>query len=64
MSEQVSPPYKMSKNGNQPSNADLMAQLNQLIASNTDMVQKIDSLEKRFTLVEKLFEDFDALKKR
>ena len=67
-SDQVSPPYKMSKNnqtpsGNQPSNADLMAQLNQLIASNTDMVQKIDSLEKRFTLVEKLFEEIETLKK-
>ena len=71
-SEQLSPPSKMTKNStppnqpqqmNQPSNQDLMAQLNQLVATNTDMVQKIDNLEKRFNLVEKLFEEVETLKK-
>ncbi len=63
--EQVSPPPKMSKNqadGN-PSNAELMAQLNKLISANTDMIQKIDQLEKRFGLVEKLVDEVETLKK-
>lgn len=65
--EQVSPPHKMTKNsqqfGAQPSNADLMAQLERLVNSNTEMVEKIENLEKRFSLMEKLFEEVDTLKK-
>ncbi len=63
--EQVSPPLKMAKNqadGN-PSNAELMVQLNKLVSANTDMVQKLEQLEKRFGLVEKLFEEVEALKR-
>ena len=64
-SEGMSPPNKMTKNtANQPSNSDLMDQLNQLVASNADVIQKIDQLEKRFDKVEKLFEEVDELKKR
>jgi|694.fasta_scaffold131923_1 hypothetical protein len=61
-SEQVSPPHKMAKN-TQPSNSDLMAQLSQLVTANTEVIQKIESLEKRFALVEKLFEEVETLKK-
>ena len=61
LTEKVSPPPKMSKN-NQPSNSDLMDQLNQIVASNADMLQKIDLLEKRFDKVEKLFDEIDELK--
>ncbi len=65
--EQVSPPHKMTKNGqqfgNQPSNADLMAQLEKLVNSNVDMVEKIENLEKRFSLMEKLFDEVETLKK-
>jgi len=64
--ELVSPPHKMSKNNkdtsSQPSNSDLMDQLTQLVAANTDMLKKIDMLEKRFNKVEKLFEDVEKLK--
>ena len=66
VSDQVSPPYKMTKNQqapNQPSNSDLMAQLNQLVTSNSDMLKKIDSLENRFNLIEKLFGEVETLKK-
>jgi vacuolar-type H+-ATPase subunit I/STV1 len=63
--EKVSPPHKMTKNAtNQPSNSDLMDQLNQIVASNADVIKKIDQLEKRFDKVEKLFEEVDELKKR
>ncbi len=67
-SELVSPPHKMTKNngqqfGAQPSNSDLMAQLDKLISSNSDMVEKIERLEKRFEKVEKLFEEVDTLRK-
>ncbi len=48
---------------NNPSNAELMAELTKLVSSNTDMFQKIDQLEKRFGLVEKLFEEVENLKK-
>jgi hypothetical protein len=65
--EQVSPPHKMTKNGqqfgNQPSNADLMAQLEKLVNSNVDMVEKIENLEKRFSLMEKMFDEVETLKK-
>jgi hypothetical protein len=64
--DQISPPHKMTKNqqfGAQPSNADLMAQLEKVVSSNRDMLEKIDNLEKRFALVEKLFEEVEALKK-
>ena len=63
--ERISPPHKMSKNkeSNQPSNADLMDQLTQLVASNTDLSKKIDQLEKRFDKVERLFEEVETLKK-
>ena len=65
--DKLSPPYKMTKNaqqtGSQPSNSDLMAQLTQLVASNSDVLGKIDNLEKRFALVEKLFEEVETLKK-
>ena len=56
-------PPNQPNQANQPSNLDLMTQLNQLVATNTDMAQKIDSLEKRFSLVEKLFEEVETLKK-
>jgi hypothetical protein len=59
--EQVSPPSKMSKN-NQPSNSDLMEQLSQLVASNVEVMKKIDLLEKRFDKVEKLVEEIDKIK--
>ena len=64
-SEQTSPPHKMSKNKDtpQPSNADLMGQLTQLVAANKDLSQKIDQIEKRFDKVERLFEEVEALKK-
>jgi hypothetical protein len=65
-SEQISPPHKMAKNnqsGTQPSNSDLMAQLTQLVAANTNVIQKIESLEKKFSIVEKLFEEVESLKK-
>jgi hypothetical protein len=62
VSEQISPPHKMAKN-NQPSNADLMTQLSQLVVANTDVIQKIENLEKRFSLVEKLLDEVDKLKK-
>ncbi len=61
--ELISPPSKMSKN-NQPSNADLMEQLNQLLSSNADVVKKIDQLEKRFDRVEKLYEEVEELRKK
>ena len=63
--DQISPPHKMTKNqqGNQPSNLDLMSQLTQLVAANNDVIQKIESLEQRFSLVEKLFEEVETLKK-
>ncbi len=66
-SELISPPSKMSKNNrasDQPSNADLMDQLNQLVSSNTDMIKKIDQLEKRFDRVEKLYEEVEELRKK
>jgi hypothetical protein len=53
----------MSKNS-QPTNADLMDQLNQLMATNADMMKKIEQLEKRFDKVEKMFEDVENLKKQ
>jgi hypothetical protein len=66
-SEQISPPHKMTKNGQQfgaqPSNSDLMAQLDRLVTSNTEMIEKISDLEKRFSLVEKLFDEVETLKK-
>ena len=65
--ELVSPPHKMAKNKeqtDQPSNSDLMDQLTQLVASNSDMLRKIDLLEKRFDKVEKLFEDVEGLKSK
>jgi hypothetical protein len=66
--EQISPPHKMSKTNKegsgQPSNSDLMDQLTQLVTANTDVLKKIDQLEKRFDKVEKLFEDVENLKKR
>ena len=66
-SEKVSPPHKMTKRSqqqnNQPSNSDLMTQLTQLVATNTDMIQKIENLEKRFSIVEKLFEEVEFLKR-
>lgn len=68
-SEKVSPPNKMSKNQNQnqneqhPSNTELMAQLNKLITTNTDMMVKIDQLEQKFSLMEKLFGEVESLKK-
>jgi hypothetical protein len=64
-SEKVSPPNKMSKNQNEqhPSNSELMAQLNKLIATNTDMMVKIDQLEQKFSLMEKLFGEVENLKK-
>ncbi len=66
-SEKVSPPSKMSKNQNQnehqPSNSELMAQLNKLVTTNTDMMAKIDQLEKKFSLMEKLFGEVENLKK-
>jgi len=64
--EQISPPPKMAKNpsaNGQPSNLDLMTQLTQLVSSNADMIKKIDALEKRLSLFEKLFEEVDHLKK-
>jgi len=63
--EQVSPPYKMTRNqsDNNPSNAELMAELSKLVSSNSDMLQKIDHLEQRFGLVEKLLEEVESLKK-
>jgi hypothetical protein len=61
--EQVSPPYKMSKN-TQPSNADLMGQLNQLVSSNTDVLKKIDNLEKKFDKFEKLLDEVDELRQK
>jgi len=63
--ENLSPPNKMTRNqaDNNPSNAELMAELTKLVSSNTDMFQKIDQLEKRFGLVEKLFEEVENLKK-
>jgi len=68
-SDQISPPHKMTRNGQQfgagaqPSNADLMAQLDKLVSSNADMVGKIENLEKRFALLEKLFDEVEILKK-
>jgi hypothetical protein len=66
--EQISPPHKMAKSnkdtGSQPSNSDLMDQLNQLVSANTDVLKKIDQLEKRFDKVEKLFDEVDKLKKQ
>jgi hypothetical protein len=64
--ESVSPPHKMAKNNkdSQPSNADLMDQLNKLVDSNADVLKKIDQLEKRFEKVEKTFEEVDRLKKQ
>jgi len=64
-SDKVSPPNKMSKNHSeqQPSNLELMAQLNKLIATNTDMMTKIDQLEQKFSLMEKLFGEVENLKK-
>jgi hypothetical protein len=66
-SDQVSPPHKMTKGGQQfgaqPSNSDLMARLDGLMSSNTEMIEKITELEKRFTLVEKLFQEVETLKK-
>jgi len=65
--EQISPPHKMTKNsqqfGTQPSNADLMAQLEKVVLSNRDMMEKMESLEKRFSLMEKLFDEVETLKK-
>jgi len=62
--DQISPPYKMAKNpSGQPSNLDLMTQLTQLVAANTDMIKKIDGLEKRLSLFEKLFEEVENMKK-
>jgi len=64
--ERNSPPSKMTKNkdsDSQPSNADLMEQLTQLVAANKDMTKKIDQIEKRFDKVEKLFEEVETLKK-
>ena len=66
LSDQISPPHKMSKNKEQnsePSNSDLMEQLTKLVAANNDMSKKIDQIEKRFHKVEKLFEEVEALKK-
>ena len=67
-SEQISPPHKMAKNNkhqtSQPTNSDLMAQLTQLVASNMDVMRKIDQLEKRFDAVEKLFEEVEFLKEK
>ncbi len=56
----------MAKNNKdaQPSNADLMDQLNKLVESNADVLKKIDQLEKRFEKVEKTFEEVDRLKKQ
>jgi len=68
-SDQISPPHKMTRNGQQfgagaqPSNADLMAQLDKLVNSNAEMVGKIENLEKRFALLEKLFDEVEVLKK-
>ncbi len=66
-SDQISPPHKMTKGGQQfgaqPSNSDLMAQLDKLMTSNAVMMDKITELEKRFTLVEKLFQEVEDLKK-
>jgi len=64
--ESVSPPHKMAKSNkdSQPSNADLMDQLNKLVDSNADVLKKIDQLEKRFEKVEKTFEEVDRLKKQ
>jgi len=61
--EQISPPHKMAKN-TQPSNSDLMEQLNQLVSSNSEMLKKIDHLEKRFDKVERLFGEVEELKKK
>ncbi len=62
--EKISPPHKMAKNPTgQPSNLDLMTQLTHLVASNADMINKIDGLEKRLSLFEKLFEEVENLKK-
>jgi len=65
--ELISPPSKMSKNNrpnDNPSNADLMDQLNQLVSSNSDVIQKIEQLEKRFDRVEKLYEEVEELRKK
>ena len=63
----VSPPHKMTKrsqqNNIQPTNSDLMTQLTKLVATNTNMIQKIENLEKRFSHVETLFEEVEFLKK-
>jgi len=51
-SEQISPPHKMTKNGQQfgaqPSNADLMAQLDKMMTSNAEMIEKISDLKRDF----------------
>ncbi len=64
--ELISPPHKMAKNNkdSQPSNADLMNQLTQLVESNADVLKKIDLIEKRFEKVEKLFDEVERLKKQ
>jgi hypothetical protein len=66
-SEQMSPPHKMAKSNkqtsSQPTNSDLMAQLTQLVASNVDVMRKIEQLERRFKAVEKIFEEVEILKR-
>jgi len=63
---QISPSHKMTRNsqqfGTQPSNNDLMLQLEKMMESRSSMIEKIDNLEKRFTLVEKLFGEVETLK--
>ncbi len=56
----------MAKNNkdSQPSNADLMEQLTQLVEANTAVLKKIDQLEKRFEKVEKIFDEVESLKRQ
>jgi len=54
-SDQVSPPHKMTKGGQQfgaqPSNSDLMARLDGLMSSNTEMIssKRLKPSRKRWT---------------
>jgi hypothetical protein len=64
--EIVSPPHKMAKNNRdtQPSNADLMDQLTKLVESNSDVLKKIDHIERRFEKLEKTFDEVESLKRQ
>jgi len=63
--ELLSPPHKMAKNkDSQPSNADLMDQLTQLVEANAGILKRFDQIEKKFEKVEKVFDEVERLKKQ